>query len=917
MMADDSSDALPNVSILRTCRTNLVRKMNLTTPLFTFDATSFSRLAGATVCTLALLPVRAAIGAEVEAYAGEPFGVGRVTLAVSSAGPAAPLEDERFTVSSPSGRVLYPVIKEEPARRLLRRLLDIDAPRNVTIYFLFRGRESFELKVFSPTETALRVVPATNPQGRQALLDQWWQQYANRWKNLRQNPQFPPVVENFLAANLARRLGKTLPEPQAGLFAAFASKGATVWDELFNSEKHQLAIDQQILSTTVAGAADEPLPLPAPLPWFALPEAGEAFDGVEVEPMALHVPVECFYLRFGDFRNYLWFRDLNKKWQGDLGNMLLRRGIDRASTRRLEQQLSLRESALAPILGPQVIADVAIIGLDPYLADGGAVGILFQARANPILANDLASQRRAALQTYPDAVESTVRIAERDVSLVATPGGEVRSYYVQDGDFHLVATSARLVQRFLLAGQSEQSLAQSTGFLGMRKQLPVSRGDSIFAYISPEFFQNLSSPAVWIESQRRIRSAREMKLLELARLEAKAEGIEAATLEELIAAGLLPPGFGRRSDGSQLLLVEEAWRDSIRGRSGLFIPVGELEVASVTPDEAAAYRSFTQRFSQEIGQLPPIGVAVQRRPLADGTGETLVAELLATPLDNVKTGRLASTFGPPSDQRLAPIEGNVVSAEGVFELALPFGGGERELNHLFLGLRDFRTPLVVDNGRVAPGAPPAELVRMYVGAWPKPGLLRLFMGEGIAQGEQPIPGPQSTWQAKREDFLLLSFKPDLIREVLPQLQMVPVEQPAQLWVDVADLSNKQLTPAINALGYMRARETSVAASRLMNTLANQLNVPREDCRAVAESLMDGTFVCPLGGEYALVEVPGGEPMWTSTAIQPQNRFMLTTPPDDFTFALLSWFKGLRADARFDEKAISAHLEIDMAKSAIP
>ena len=47
-----------------------------------------------------------ASAAEVEAYAGLPFGVGRVTLAVASAGPAAPLEDERFTVASPDGRVL-------------------------------------------------------------------------------------------------------------------------------------------------------------------------------------------------------------------------------------------------------------------------------------------------------------------------------------------------------------------------------------------------------------------------------------------------------------------------------------------------------------------------------------------------------------------------------------------------------------------------------------------------------------------------------------------------------------------------------------------------------------------------------------------------------------------------------------------
>ena len=45
--------------------------------------------------------------------------------------------------------------------------------------------------------------------------------------------------------------------------------------------------------------------------------------------------------------------------------------------------------------------------------------------------------------------------------------------------------------------------------------------------------------------------------------------------------------------------------------------------------------------------------------------------------------------------------------------------------------------------------------------------------------------------------------------------------------------------------------------------------------------------------------------------------MLKAAPDDFQFALLTWFKGLRAEARLDKEAINAHVEIDMAKSAIP
>jgi hypothetical protein len=870
-------------------------------------------LTAAVGLTLAIVQASAA-AVTIEAFAGEPFGVGRATVSISGAGPMAPLQDERFTVASADDRVLYPVVKEEPVRRIIRRLLEIDRPRNATVYFLFRGVEPLELQAFSPGAQTVRVAPVANAASHARLMNEWWDQYAARWQSLRGDPQFPPVVENFLAANLARRLGRQLPEPQTGLLAMF-SKKKVAWDDLMVTESHRLAIDQQLVAGT-APSAGLFEPLPPQMPWVDLPAPTEELQAVAVEPLAGHVPVECFYLRFGTFTNYLWFRDLNKKWQGDLANMIVRRGIDRASGDRIQQQLSLRENALAKILGPQVIADVAIIGLDPYVEQGAAVGILFHARVTPLLARDLTEQRREALTNVPGAVESTVKIGDRDVSLIESPDGAVRSYYVADGDFHLVTTSAHLVRRFLQAGAGDRALAASTGFLGMRQRLAHNRGDAVFAYVPPEFFRELTSPAVWIEAQRRARSQRELRVIQLAQLEAATEGVAANSVDELIAADLLPAGFSQRSDGSSLA----DGVDTVRGVSGLYKTVADVEVTGATAAEAAAYRRFADRFRQEVGQMPPIGVAVQRVPLADGSGETLAAEVVATPLDGLKLGRLPETLGEPSADRVAPVAGDVIRAEFVLEApSLPLLGGSDELHHLFLGVRDFRTPLVVDAGHVVPGAPPAELVRMYVGAWPRPGLLRLAAGRQLAEGPDPIPaGPNADgWQAKSDEFLLMSFKPDLVQEVLPQLAMQPAARTAQVWIEVADLTDKQLAGAVNAFGYGRARETSLAACRLMNTLANQLHVPREQCRVVAEQLMDGAFVCSLGGEYELVATPGELPVWTSTAVAPQNQFLLTAPPADFTLPALTWFKGMRGDLRLEPTELSAHVEIDMAKSAVP
>ncbi|MEM9659608.1 MAG: hypothetical protein AAF961_14710, partial [Planctomycetota bacterium] len=183
--------------------------------------------------------------------------------------------------------------------------------------------------------------------------------------------------------------------------------------------------------------------------------------------------------------------------------------------------------------------------------------------------------------------------------------------------------------------------------------------------------------------------------------------------------------------------------------------------------------------------------------------------------------------------------------------------------------------------------------------------------------EAAAPGSQETWHARRDEFLLMSFKPDVVEAVLPQLRVVPAEHPGQVWLHVADLAGTGLAATINAVGFDRARQASVAASRLMNTLANQLHVPRGDGKLVAEQLVDGAFTCPLGGEYELIEQPGGLPMWASSALPPEQRFLLAEPPADYLFPMMTWFQGLRLDAALTDEDLAVHLEIDMDGSATP
>lgn len=849
-----------------------------------------------------------------EAYIGEPFGVGRVTIDVLRGEKAIPLQDERFTLMEPSGRAIYPILKSDNAGKLLRSLLKIESPRKVSIYFLFHGTEPFDLSVFTPNEQGLRIKPIQNSSAHARLIEEYWKQLTAQLQELEKDPAYPPVAENFLAAMMSRRLSKPIPKPKTGLFP-WNKRKDTVLNELFLNEGFQRQVEREmIIAENPTSPAN--LPLPASMSWISSLESDASSEDLPVEPIARYVPEECFYLRFGNFTNYLWFRDLNKKWQGDLGNMITRRGILKGSSDRLQQQLSLKENALAKILGPQVIADAAIIGLDPYVNQGAAIGILFQAKNNFLLKQDLMKQRRSALDNFKEATESTINLAGEEVSLIATPDGQVRSYYAQKDEFHLVTTSSTLAQRFLEASDGDSSLADLPSFRLGRLKRPLGTEDALFAFVSAEFFQNLCSPQYRIETVRRLRSQREPHLLELARYAAQAERLAAQSAEELIQSGILPNGFAGRIDNSELIETEERDIDSVRGAMGCFLPVADVFVPSVNEKETSEFQQFSKRYRDEIGQMPSIAVSIHRAKEESATTERMEIDLWALDIANCKLKAMADSLGQPTTRALQPIEGDVLAAEVVLDIPVPLIGGENQPHHLFGGLRDFRSPLTIEQGAIKPDAPPAELVRGYIGAWPKPGILEL-LGVGSNQGTAPEPLGEQLWQAKLEEFFLISFKPDVVEQVLPQLEIQDTLNPAQIRVNLQDLTGTEMAHNVNALGYMRARETSTAASRLMNSLANLLQVPRPECREVAERQVDGEFVCPLGGEYQLYSDERGLEVWLSSALPKQNRFLLSEVPSEFEMPLLEWFRGLAGELELTDDELRVHVDIEMSKSALP
>ncbi len=448
---------------------------------------------------------------------------------------------------------------EKRDRPVLKQFINV--PTESTVYFLFRGDSPLDLTVYAPDAQSGQIVPRRDPQAYARLLCAWWTDYSSASDGRDAAREYPQMVEEYLTDTLARRLELPLPRrtPQRQLNILRGELAMLAGTETTRLEMAEKVLLGGFTNEAASVLLPEELPPPRPEPLAALPD-------VPIEPIALRVPVECLYVRFGSFANFLWLRHRMEDWGGELRDVISERGLDYGLNARMQKQLGLSDGGgLAEVFGDKVIADVAIVGTDTFVNEGAAIGTLFHAKSNLALSNDLTQQRRAAMREV-NGKEEKLTIAGRTVSYISTPEGAMRSYYVVDGDYHLVTTSRQIVEWFLATADGQhESLGASAEFRYTRTSMPLTRDDTVYIYLSPQFFDNLLGPHYHIEMQRRLRSAVELELFPIAELAARAEEMSGSTIDQLVADNLLPQGFGQHPDGSHLVLADGRLVDSLRG----------------------------------------------------------------------------------------------------------------------------------------------------------------------------------------------------------------------------------------------------------------------------------------------------------------------------------------------------------------
>src|SRR5690606_24780317 len=180
-------------------------------------------------------------------------------------------------------------------------------PSRLNVSFLFTGDRPLKLTVFTPEPQQLTLTPAPprRPRDYDRMLQRWWRDYNAVARRLQADGDYPPVVETYLTSMLGERF-RLRPPLLTRVHESEPSQLQHLLGLLFGVEDLRLAVMRE----TMAGggglgeAATIPVPEGATFQPIALPPD---LPSVEVESIAMHVPVDCFYVRFGSFENYLWF----------------------------------------------------------------------------------------------------------------------------------------------------------------------------------------------------------------------------------------------------------------------------------------------------------------------------------------------------------------------------------------------------------------------------------------------------------------------------------------------------------------------------------------------------------------------------------------------------------------------------------
>jgi hypothetical protein len=301
-----------------------------------------------------------------------------------------------------------------------------------------------------------------------------------------------------------------------------------------------------------------------------------------LDPLAKVIPADQHAIFFPTFADLLTIFDEAALQGTPLLRLAEARSESAQSKEKYRDQLCLPVTELSRLLGPKLIASVAMTGGDPFLRTGTDLTILYEAKQTEALVASLALRRLQTSQKRKDTKAVTGTVAGIDYVGLISPDHSVKSYSAVLGKNVVVVTNSLAQLRRLAAAESgkKPNLASldEYSFFRSRYLRSTEVEEQAFLMVTDAAIRRWCGPAWRIGASRRTRAA-----AALSELQARHEAGKKLQSKEF-------PELGKVS------LVAGKVQSSKYGNLGFLTPITEMGIKKISAPEKRAYDIFRDRY---------------------------------------------------------------------------------------------------------------------------------------------------------------------------------------------------------------------------------------------------------------------------------------------------------------------------------
>ncbi len=422
----------------------------------------------------------------------------------------------------------------------------------------------------------------------------------------------------------AERLAPRKPTPVRRRAQGSDWETTTLFRSLMGTTTGRSALEGALASQRKLAltAAREPRTVPiAQLEPPRLPHADYALllaklaKPVPHEALAELVPADFYYLRAKSLLGFLELLDLVEDFGQPAADALDGQPTERGTATRYTTALGLQRTELARVLGPEVIAGVALTGSDPYVHDGSDVTLLFQVKSQTLFEAALAAARERYRTLYGEIATSSADF--QGVRITSSHSGDrrVRQERARIGNVELVSNSPAAIRRVIAAALDRAPRLSSQPDIRYLLTRDAGVPDEILVLMSDAFVQSAVGPRQKVAQARRLLARGELSAVaHSALLYGLLFGKSPSTVADLTRSRLLSAAELRHAEGGAIDFEPGRSPHSRFGSvEGLEPLIDAAPIQTTSKTERDAYQGFASEYASYWSDyVDPLSIRLSR-----------------------------------------------------------------------------------------------------------------------------------------------------------------------------------------------------------------------------------------------------------------------------------------------------------------